>query len=320
MIRQLFDLLYGSVPAQWECAYGLDESVARLRAATRKSVFSMLTEPAAVGKVTELRVSLQRVIPMVRNSFKPFFFGQFVTRDGRVFLTGRFTMHVMVKVFMSFWFGFLALAVIGSVASALLAPAGRGPGFLFLVFPLGMCAFGLGLVRFGTWLARNDVQWLTDVIRGAICTPAVNPNAGSTVPQSSASFIAGRPRVVVLTAAVLAAMGVMNLVGSMALLAAIRAGAPTDLPPAMLHDALVAQGALLLAMAVGIYLRLRLAWLAGFLLLASSWGWIVAFLWGSGNVLGPPLGFKVVFAALALYVVIYWGRWWNAQRARFVED
>ena len=115
-------------------------------------------------------------------------------------------------------------------------------------------------------------------------------------------------------------LGVMNLVGSMALLAAIRAGAPTDLPPAMLHDALVAQGALLLAMAVGIYLRLRLAWLAGFLLLASSWGWIVAFLWGSGNSLGPPLGFKIVFAALALYVVIYWGRWWNAQRARFVED
>src|ERR1700722_17460635 len=108
MIRQAFDLLYGSVPAQWECAYRLEESVARLRAATRRSVFSMLTEPAAVGKVTELRLSLQRVIHMVRNSFQPCLFGQFVTRDGRVFLTGRFTMHVMVKVFMSFWFGFLA--------------------------------------------------------------------------------------------------------------------------------------------------------------------------------------------------------------------
>jgi hypothetical protein len=319
MLRQLFDLLYGSVPAQWECAYGLDESVARLRAATRKSLFSVLAEPAAVGKVTEMRVSLQRVIPMVRNSFKPFFFGQFVTREGRVFLTGRFTMHGTVKVFMSFWFGFLALTVIGSVAAALVAPAGRGPGLLFLLFPLGMCGFGIGLVRFGTWLARNDMQWLTDVIQGAICTAAVNPNAGSTVPQSSASFIAGRPRVVVLTAAVLAAMGAMNLAGSMALGAVIRGGQPSYLPPAMMHDALVAQGAFLLAMAVGIYLRSRLAWLAGFLLLASSWGWIVASLLGSGN-LGPPLGFKIVFAAVTLYVVIYWGRWWNAQRARLVED
>jgi hypothetical protein len=188
------------------------------------------------------------------------------------------------------------------------------------LFPLGMFGFGLGLVRFGTWLARNDVQWLTGVIQAAICTAAVNPNAGSTVPQSSASFIAGRPRVVVLTAAVLAAMGAMNLVGSTALLAAIRAGQPSYLPPAMLHDALVAQGAFLLAMAVGIYLRLRLAWLAGFLLLASSWGWIVASLFGDSGNLGPPLGFKIVFAAVALYVVIYWGRWWNAQRARLVED
>jgi hypothetical protein len=125
--------------------------------------------------------------------------------------------------------------------------------------------------------------------------------------------------VVVLTAAVLAAMGAMNLAGSMALWAAIRGGQPGYLPPAMMHDAMVAQGAFLLAMAVGIYLRLRLAWLAGFLLLASGWGWIVAFLLGSGN-LGPPLGFKMVFAAVALYVVIYWGRWWNAQRARLVED
>src|SRR5579862_9715224 len=113
MSRWLWRLLYESTPAEFSCAYGLEESVERLRAATKRSVFSALSETAAVGKVSEKSVRLQRVIPMVGNSFKPFFLGQFQISNGQVLLIGRFTMLPIVKVFMTFWFCFVSLTSVG---------------------------------------------------------------------------------------------------------------------------------------------------------------------------------------------------------------
>ena len=137
MIRWFLDLLYGSVSAEWESAYPLEESVARLRAVTLRSVFSALAEPAAVGTVSESGVKLQRVIPMVRNSFKPFFLGQFVKRGERVFLTGRFTMLLITKIFMSLWFGLLAFVSVAALVSMLAAPAGKARPFLARSGPIG---------------------------------------------------------------------------------------------------------------------------------------------------------------------------------------
>jgi hypothetical protein len=58
--------------------------VTRLQAATRRSAFGVLGQQAAAGPVGESRVRLQRVIPMVGNSFKPFFLGRFEARDDGV--------------------------------------------------------------------------------------------------------------------------------------------------------------------------------------------------------------------------------------------
>jgi hypothetical protein len=105
MIRWITNWWRGSPPVEFASSFGLSESVERLKAATRRSVFSVLARQEAVGTVTESRVSLQRVIPMMGNSFKPFYRGRFIEVDGNVILTGRFTMHWLVKVFMTFWFG-----------------------------------------------------------------------------------------------------------------------------------------------------------------------------------------------------------------------
>ena len=96
-MRGLLRLLYESTPAEFVSAHGLTESVARLRAATQRSAFAMLAETTAVGRVSEGSVSLQRVIPLVRNSFKPLFIGHFEQRQGVTILCGRFTMHSFVK-------------------------------------------------------------------------------------------------------------------------------------------------------------------------------------------------------------------------------
>ena len=77
MIRTLVGFIYSSISAEFKSTYGLSESVTRLRAATRRSAFGVFVQQAAVGPVGESSVRLQRVIPMVGNSFKPFFFGRF---------------------------------------------------------------------------------------------------------------------------------------------------------------------------------------------------------------------------------------------------
>jgi hypothetical protein len=63
MFQWEWRLLYESTAAEFRSAYGLDESVERLRAATKRSVFSSLGETVAVGKVSKEGVRLQRVIP-----------------------------------------------------------------------------------------------------------------------------------------------------------------------------------------------------------------------------------------------------------------
>lgn len=324
MIRWFLDLLYGSVSAEWESVYPLEESVARLRAATLRSVFSALAEPAAVGTVTESRVKLQRVIPMVGNSFKPFFLGQFVKRGERVFLTGRFTMLLAAKIFMSLWFGFLALVSIAALVSMLAAPAER-PGHISLVLgPLAMIAFGLGMLRLAKWFCRNDVEWLTHVIRRAISATDTTAAAETHGGAASLHGAGGRPAVLTIAAAVLGLMGALNLSGSIFgwppyrdSSAGLWAG---PLSPEALRDAMGVQGVFLLATAVGIYRRALLAWKAVFLLIAAAWLWSVVGLFLLKQDMGPPLFIKFVFAVAAVFVIIYWWRWWNAQRVHFAPD
>jgi hypothetical protein len=310
MIRGFVNLIYGSISVEWESAFGLEESVSRLRAATKRSVFSALAEPAAVGTVTESRVKLQRVIPMFRNSFKPFLVGQFVKRGEHVFLVGRFTMDGFVKVFMTVWFGFL---VVFGVAAPFAQTASRSGSFAFVFAPIIMCGFGVGLVWFGKWLARNDAAWLADVVKRAIGASAGNSDGAQTIPAATAPpILAGRSMVVIVTAGVLGLMGAMNLV---VVVSGMRSAGRL---PSFRYVA-AAEGALLLAIAVGVFMRSRIAWMAGFLMIASAWAYSVASLFLMNDKMGPPLAMKIVFAGFGLLVTAYWGRWWYAQRVHFVS-
>jgi hypothetical protein len=78
-MRWLFDFLYGSVPAEFESRFGLDESARKLSAATRRDVF-LITKSVAVGNVSKDSVSLCRVMPFYGTFF--YFFGEFREHNG----------------------------------------------------------------------------------------------------------------------------------------------------------------------------------------------------------------------------------------------
>jgi hypothetical protein len=165
MMRRFTNLIYGAVPAEFESAFDLDESVQRLSSATGRSVFSAFTHQAAVGRVSKTRVSLQRVIPFVGNSFKPFFIGEFRRVNGRIVLSGRFTMLWWAKAFLTFWFGFCLLWTL----LAILPLLARDPHTWWFPFAgIGMFGVGTALVRISKWFSRNDTLWLSRVIQGAL--------------------------------------------------------------------------------------------------------------------------------------------------------
>lgn len=171
MNRRFFDVLYGSTSAEFESAFDLPESIRRLSAATGRSVF--VASEAAVGTVSNSRVSLQRVIPLVGNSFKPFFVGAFRVQNGRTVLAGRFTILRSVKTFMSIWFGFILLWTILTVPALLQRNANA---WWFPFAGIGMLVVGGVFVWFCKRLSRNDVAWLSSVIGNALSNGPKPPN------------------------------------------------------------------------------------------------------------------------------------------------
>lgn len=299
-------MLYESTPAEFCSAYSVAESVERLRAATKRSTFAAMSEAAAVGKVSADSVRLQRVIPMVHNSSKPFFTGRFEVRDGVTVLTGHFGMTIFVKVFMTFWLVMVALFaggfLVGSLGAATSYPR------QVVIGPFLMLVAGLGLVALGKWFGRNDAAWLSAVIARALEVPGV----GAELRQEPTIDVAKVPMVLKGVAFFLAASGVMALFAEFV---APRLGGAPILSP--LGHWNIVYAISILALSAGVWLRRPWAWWGGFLVLGSSIVSSQLFMRESAQMMPPPL-IRVVFGILSCVVVVVWGRWWYAQRKHFL--
>lgn len=318
MLQAVRQFLTGSGPVEFESAYGMDESVRRLRNATRRWALFSPTEIAA-GTVRESRVSLQRVIPMVGNSFKPFFVGKFERRADKVVLIGRFTMHLFVKVFMAVWISFVALmTLVGSVAATQSDQAVPMP-----FVGLGMLLFAVLLICFGAWWSRNDPAWLSDVISDAL-------NAPSAVSDATARSLARGPvrptgwaRFTTKAAAVLTLLGALVIISAITGVQSYRAGSGGSVMtyyPDMTSRYLAGVfGLIMLGLAYGIYRRRVLAWRLMFVIIGGAWmsQLVVFFVDGIPPV---PMFVLVLFGAVSALVMMVWGRWWYAQRVHFTEE
>lgn len=315
MFRWMRELWAGSDLVEFESSFGLAESVERLKAVTRHWAMFTLSREAAVGTVTESRVSLQRVIPMVRNSFKPLFIGRFQVRQNQVVLTGRFALHWSVKLFMGFWFGFCALFT----ASTLIAAVPAQHATMLPLVGLAMMACGIGLMRISVWFSRNDRAWLSDVIRTALS----NQVAIASKVLSSGELRSSPkrpPTVIAIVTAVLAFQGLMLCVSAI-----------TDIQPSqdgpsgsvLMHYAdvrlrylSIIYGAITLALAFGVYRQRMFAWRMGFLVLFGGAAIQMLGLLARddlGNARVPSL----IFCIFSLVIILALGRWWYAQRVHF---
>lgn len=101
MIRGLLVLFHSTEPYEFRTRMSCDQAVASLRSEISRPVLASLTHEETIGTVTKQKVVLQRRIPFVQNSFKPYFIGRFSSESGETVLRGVFTMHWATKAFMS---------------------------------------------------------------------------------------------------------------------------------------------------------------------------------------------------------------------------
>jgi len=182
MIRWFGDLIYGAKPASFESHYSIRESVSRLQQVVKPTVLQSLAVESAVGMVSEERVSLQRVIPLVGNSYKPTFIGSFKTVRDRVVLTGEFTLSRAMRLFLSVWFALLAIFVVAATAVVLPTLA---TDFWFPLFGVVLFGLGVALAWAGKSFARNDIAWLSRVISDALGSRGAQPPVAADAPQAA---------------------------------------------------------------------------------------------------------------------------------------
>ncbi|SDJ81755.1 hypothetical protein SAMN04488540_1142 [Ferrimonas sediminum] len=162
-MKKITEFLYGSEEFEFVFDVPIEIAIERLKKGV--STTSRLTSEGMVGNVSSDIVKIQRVIPMVQNSFKPFLVGSFSSDGNKTVLSGVFRFHRFVQAFMTFWFGFIVLWV--TMASVAVA-AKPTEAWSFPIFGFLMLCFGVGLVKLGKWFSRNDKEWLKDNISNAI--------------------------------------------------------------------------------------------------------------------------------------------------------
>ena len=103
------------------------------------------------------------------NSFAPLFYGKFSERAGGSSLAGDYRMHPLVRLFMVFWFTFLALFAAALVVVPARIPLYRESERWMLLASLGgLSVFGMLFIVIGKWLARNEKTVIHNFLKTAL--------------------------------------------------------------------------------------------------------------------------------------------------------
>lgn len=116
------------------------------------------------------------------NSFRTIVFAQFQECGPGSRIQLRFGMSSFTIAFLVLWFGGVLLSgtmMMVHAVSAYWRHEARPETWVFVAAPLAMAGFGLGLVKFGRWLGRDEPAFLTDFLQNTLeATKLGLPEAG----------------------------------------------------------------------------------------------------------------------------------------------
>lgn len=119
---------FATAPASFDLPCAVDEALARLRGAVRRSALTRWSEPGLVGQATRDAVRV-RWHPGGREFLPMVFDGHFSERDGTAVLEGHYRHARGTKLVCNFFLGFcVLLLVFGIMGMTLLWTIGQGDG------------------------------------------------------------------------------------------------------------------------------------------------------------------------------------------------
>ena len=269
MFKWIKTVWRGTEPVEFASSFGIDESVSRLCAVTRRNTFLSQFDmnECVAGNVRTDRVALQRITPLFHNSFRLKFIGKFESNYGKAILRGRFVMSLFTRIFMAFWFGMLFLiGVFGCLALA----ASPGTSWILPLSCAGMIGLGLAVVRAGLWLSRDDPETLAQVIGKALQVNSYTTGKTSTPIKSTPT--SRRPFVTRMAATLFALGGVFFIISAISGFQIVQSGAAYF---TLAHDTSLVQreiigliGLAFAGIAYGFYRRNSITWRLGIGLVA----------------------------------------------------
>jgi hypothetical protein len=166
VIESLDKAIFGTRAVEFTSDYPLEESVERLAGIVKESVFCAFTKQKLVGEVSSDLVYFRRVMPFFEIlTFKPYFTGAFHIKEGKVVLSGNFSIHWSARIFLVLWSGLCILWTyigIGEYSS------NKFESIFISIFFVFMLLGGFVVVRFGQWFYRGDKVWISKRISEAL--------------------------------------------------------------------------------------------------------------------------------------------------------
>jgi hypothetical protein len=116
-----------------------------------------------LGEVSAHRFHMYVYRKDLRNSFKPHFYGKLSTTASGTRITGKFRMHIFVKIFLCVWFG--GLVWIATKIAILSFPyQGRSP-YTMVIFIAALASCGLLISYGGRTLGSDDKSQMSSFLQ-----------------------------------------------------------------------------------------------------------------------------------------------------------
>jgi hypothetical protein len=181
MLEKLSDFLCGSEWLAFESDFGLDETVRRLAAETKRPLegFQPLWSQqvlVVVGEVSEQKVSLWCERLFVRNGFRPEFLGWFQLVGKRVILIGKLSMSPMIYAMQFFWIAVMTAWTAGALGQLMRDPSDPANWLLPLFGPVA-ALLGVAMARVAKWLSSGDEGWILAAINSALYKTPLRPTS-----------------------------------------------------------------------------------------------------------------------------------------------
>lgn len=309
----------------------VDQCIAELKRLTiNDTLFGAMFVPdrSVICKISGLKFRL-REKRSYGNAFAPHFFGSLTPNDSGTEIAGDFRIHPVPKAFLVFWFGFLALFTVQMLVKEFQHQGGHsasGNSALMFVAPLGMMAFGYGLICFCRWAARNEQVRITQFLE------ATFGDAKPASPLDATFATVSQPEPVMWRAVLFfGVLGVVSVSSGISGVSSVHAqasnspGSQSAFAITYFHDRweeafVMVNGLFLLLLTYGVWKRLRVAWKMGFALFAFSAVTFVLSILGDSQTIAQrdnPLAFSIFGIVGGLAVGAYWTYWWYKKRPYF---